>query len=114
MKDNCVLSPYGVVIKKCCASCAHKELGKNEEQRICMKGEGEVPKNYLCEDWEMAENLKKIKLVERGHVKKPHYIAWQKKELSRIAESVQNTKEKVLALTTMPERYEDEFGSRYM
>lgn len=109
-----VYNPQNVRIKKCCASCAHKALGKGDDQRICMKGEGEVPKNYLCADWEISENCTKIKLENRGKVKKPHYIAWAKAELGRIAESAQNPNEKILAIKTMAKRYESTFGTRYL
>ena len=114
MKENFLLNPNNVRIKKCCASCAHKEIGKSEDQRICMHGEGEVPKDYLCSDWELSENCKKLKMEQRGAVKKPHYIAWQKAELGRIAESAMNTNERNLAIRTLAERYESAFGTRYM
>jgi hypothetical protein len=114
MQKNCVLNGNGVVIKKCCASCEHKEIGRSDNQRICMMGEGEVPKDYLCPDWAMSQLCKNITLVHRGRVKKPHYIAWCKAELDKIALSEVNKKTKDMAIASMPERYESEYGTRYM
>lgn len=112
MKKNCVLNDYGVVIKKCCASCAHKALGTGEDQRICLLGEGAVPKNYICADWEMAKNYRNIKLVHRGQISKPHYVQWHKNEVSKIDESACENKEKKIAIMALPSQYEKEFGPR--
>lgn len=114
MRKNFVLNPYGVRIKKCCASCWHKQIGKGEDERICMKGQGSVKKNYLCKDWALAEGCMKIKMEHRGKVKTPHFIAWMKKEVERIAESDREYKEKMLAIQVLPERYENDYGSRFI
>ena len=46
---------YGITIVKCCASCRHKQA--DNRGRICMNGEGQVPTDYLCGEWQMAEGL---------------------------------------------------------
>jgi len=83
-KEEMVLNPHGVKSKKCCASFRHKNIGKSENQRICMLGEGEVKKNYLCSDWEMSDTCKEYKMDNQGRIKKPHYIAWMKQQVSEI------------------------------
>lgn len=135
-KVEIIKNAYGINIKKCCASCMHKVIGKNAEQRICMKGEGEVPKNYLCPDWAMSDQCKEYKTETFGRIKKPHYIAWLKQQVSEInsrdisqdeairimAEHHQPTnvytniveRTKMAMIGDLPRRYEKIIGSRFV
>lgn len=74
MKQNdsaFIRNAFGVSVKKCCASCAFKVL--DNSRRLCKKGEGSVPSNWLCEDWDMAEGLKKAGRGG-GNIKKKEYL----------------------------------------
>lgn len=104
----------GVRIKKCCASCKSKEIGKKEDERICMKGEGQVTKDYVCEDWSISETIDNIKMEGFGAVKKPHYIRWMRREIALIADSPSiSQSQKNMLIQQLPKRYENEHGKRY-
>lgn len=131
-----VRNEHGVNIKKCCASCGNKGLGKNDGRRICIKGEGEVPADYLCEDWLMNQQCKNIRSETFGMVKKPAYIAWLKKQVDEInarditeeqgltmlasmcidtaIKTNAGLRAKMALITALPKQYEKEFGSRYL
>ena len=131
-----VRNGHGVNIKKCCASCENKGLGKTDGRRICINGEGEVPADYLCEDWLMNDQCKKIKCENFGMVKKPAYIEWLKKQVDEInarditeaqgltilaslgvdtaVKTNAGLRAKMALITSLPKQYEKEFGSRYL
>lgn len=131
-----VKNTHGVNIKKCCASCGNKELGNNDGRRICLKGEGEVPTDYLCEDWMMSPKCQKIKCETFGLVKKPTYIAWLKNQVDEInardiseeqgltilksmgidtaVKTNAGLRAKTALIAALPKQYEEEFGSRYL
>ena len=135
-KVEMVKNPQGVYIKKCCASCGNKGLGKNDGRRICIKGEGEVPTDYLCDDWMMSPQCKKIKCEHFGMVKKPSYIAWLKDQVDEInardiseeqgltiltsmgidtaVKTNAGLRAKMALITALPQEFEKEFGSRYL
>jgi hypothetical protein len=135
-KVKMVRNEHGVNIKKCCASCGNKGLGKNDGRRICIKGEGEVPADYLCEDWLMNQQCKNIRSETFGMVKKPAYIAWLKKQVDEInarditeaqgltmlasmgidtaIKTNAGLRAKMALITALPKQYEKEFGSRYL
>lgn len=115
MRNDMVMNANGVLIKKCCASCKHKEYSKLGD-RICMKGEGEVPKDFCCRDWGMSEGCNNYKLAETGHTKKPHYIKWLKAQVSEIVASPSITDAKIRQsmIEALPAKYEKVFGSRYL
>lgn len=46
---------YGCDIKPCCASCQHREITKLG--RTCGKDHTDVPSDYMCSEWQMAEGL---------------------------------------------------------
>lgn len=109
-----VLTPRGVRVKKCCASCKHKGYGKTGD-RVCTKGEGSVVKNYVCEQWEMNETYRTLRLTGDGRVKKPSYIAWMADQAAEITKSpVLDEKAKKELIGALPEKYEQQFGTKYL
>ena len=53
----------GVVIKKCCASCEHKEACHSEgDKRKCTRFDTVVNKNDLCKDWSISKQIEGLKL----------------------------------------------------
>ena len=64
---------YGITVVKCCASCRNKKCDNNVRQ--CTKGEGRVPSDYLCADWEMDEGLENAG-KGGGKVKRAGYIRY--------------------------------------
>ena len=63
---------YGVQVCMCCASCAYKELN-GIEKRLCMKGEGQVKRDYVCKSWKMAAAYENAGKGD-GKVKKLSYL----------------------------------------
>lgn len=72
-----VRNHFGIVIKKCCASCIHKQLqGKGAAvTRICDAGEGIIKPSALCQDWQMIPTLDNAGKGD-GRVKCPQYIQY--------------------------------------
>jgi hypothetical protein len=64
-----VRNSKGTLIKKCCASCKHKQPYDSEGQRrLCCKGkntEKKVVYNYnVCNDWAINPDIDKIKTIQ--------------------------------------------------
>ena len=59
-------------IKKCCASCQHKQVNY-DGSRICMLTHQKVSCQMTCERWVLAEKLKGVTLG-RGMVKRYEYL----------------------------------------
>ena len=62
-KFKWVRNEYGIKVKRCCASCIHKDLTRAVSKRYCkMNGECIEPL-HVCESWEMNEQTKMAGLV---------------------------------------------------
>ena len=72
-KIEFVKNMFGTRIRKCCASCKHKEYDRLK--RLCTKGEGYVRPDSLCADWEVSEKLEKAG-IGGGLVKKKSYLLY--------------------------------------
>ena len=48
----------GIRVKKCCASCAHKDLTRAVTKRYCSISGNCVDPLDVCESWEMSEQMK--------------------------------------------------------
>lgn len=80
MEDIYELNQYGLRVKKCCASCAHKNLEHDPctgNQRWCDKREEAVFIDDVCESWEMGA----IGLAGKGEkgklrIKRQEYVDW--------------------------------------
>lgn len=51
---------YGVGVKRCCASCAHKGATRLMTLRRCKKHARNVKPVEVCPDWKMSDLLRKI------------------------------------------------------
>ena len=49
---------FGLRVKRCCASCGHKEMSQTEEKRHCLKHKVTVSPSGVCREWIMSEGLK--------------------------------------------------------
>ena len=63
-----ILNMYRVRIKKWCASCKHKEV-LNDGTRVCKKMQLKVPKDLVCQKWQMSDGLKNAGLLSGGVVR---------------------------------------------
>ena len=59
---NQVKNGFGIRIKRCCASCAYKELTRLVTQRRCTKHRENVKPSDVCKDWEMSETFRTLKI----------------------------------------------------
>ena len=62
---------FGIMVKKCCASCQHKCLD-DLARRKCELTKRPVRANYSCDNWQMSEQLDMIG-CERGKVQRREY-----------------------------------------
>ena len=67
------MNAFGVVINKCCASCAFKDLTRAVSQRRCKKtGKSVNPCGY-CKQWAMSRQLQ-MAGRSQGKVKRKEYL----------------------------------------
>ncbi len=64
---------FGIVINKCCASCAHKDLTRAVTLRRCMKHRKEVRTIEVCKLWAMSQQLRMAGSTQ-GCVKRREYL----------------------------------------
>lgn len=110
-----VTNEHGLPIKKCCASCQHKGYGKTGD-RICKNGKGNIKPDYVCKEWGLSDDLAKSKMIADGRIKLPSYFRWLRERVDEIVSSptIQNEKLRKTMIEALPQKYEQEFGSRYM
>ena len=66
---------YGVVIRKCCASCLHKGQTRLMTKRHCSEHDKDVSPTGLCSLWEMCDQVKAAGLGG-GRVKRREYLKY--------------------------------------
>ena len=76
---------FGIQVKKCCASCAHKQLNRTVSQRVCAKHNKEVRACEVCECWKMSDMLKSFCMSE-GQIKRREYQLYLLKIRERESE----------------------------
>ena len=64
---------FGVVINKCCASCAFKDLTRAVSQRRCKKTGKSVSPSGYCKQWAMSRQLQ-MAGRSQGKVKRKEYL----------------------------------------
>ena len=62
---------FGIMVKKCCASCQHKCLN-DYAQRNCELTKRKVMALQVCDDWQMSEQLELLG-CKHGHVQRREY-----------------------------------------
>ena len=80
-KKNYKLNQNKLRVKKCCASCMHKDLEGNltdcvNHIRWCSKNRMTVLNDECCEDWKINREIDMAGGGEPGRVKKAEYITW--------------------------------------
>ena len=53
---RCVKNKHFVKVKRCCASCLHKEI-TNEGARVCALMELKVEQMFRCKKWQMSKGV---------------------------------------------------------
>ena len=71
MKKNA----FNIEVKKCCCSCAHKDLTRAMGSRWCEKHDKAVKPGGYCHCWRMSRQLKMAGFA-RGRVKRVEYLLY--------------------------------------
>lgn len=108
-----VANDYGIMVKKCCASCANKDYDE-QDLRCCLLCGKHVKPGKVCEYWEMSNGLKNLGR-ERGKVQRRRYQLF----LMDVRETEQVAKARGLVVGETPVEcirrdFEELFGSRYL
>ena len=53
---------YGVCVKRCCASCQHKDITRLRRMRWCTKHRKQVKPGDCCRAWQMSEALRELRV----------------------------------------------------
>lgn len=56
IKITSVRNAHGVKVKRCCASCEHKDID-SEGTRICQLMQLKVQQRFRCKQWQMSKGL---------------------------------------------------------
>ena len=55
-----VVNPYGIRVKRCCASCAFKDLTRAKSLRRCTKHHRNVRPLDVCNCWLMSKLMESV------------------------------------------------------
>ena len=75
MKYQVTRNQHGIEVKKCCASCKHKDLTRLVLARYCSQHHEKVKPRECCEQWEMSEQMQAAG-TSGGKVKKKAYLKY--------------------------------------
>jgi hypothetical protein len=56
-ENRCMRNQFGIVYKKCCASCALKKYSY-DGKRLCSLNNKVIRALHICRKWQMSEGLK--------------------------------------------------------
>lgn len=105
---------FDVVVNKCCASCAFKDLTRAVTLRRCMKHGKGVRADEVCADWTISEQLQ-MAGRSQGRVKRKEYLMYLvavREEESSAAQMGLKTKAK--SIEQIRAEFEAQHGSIYM
>ena len=75
MKHQVMRNEHGIEVKKCCASCKHKDLTRLLSARFCSLHQKKVKPREGCKQWEMSEQMQAAGSAG-GKVKKKAYLQY--------------------------------------
>ena len=108
------INAFDVLINKCCASCAYKDLTRAVSARRCTEHGREVQAADLCGHWVMSEQLE-LAGRSQGAVKRREYLMSlvAEREDERLAEQL-GLKIRPKSIAQIRAEFEREHGSIYM
>lgn len=114
-KENVVLNPCGLRVKKCCASCIHKDV-EEDGMRACSLIDEYVEPCHVCEQWAMDYNTSQAGVC-RGRVHKKEYLMFAL--AIRLSEGVEALRAKKRGenapeprrIESIRREYEEDYGS---
>ena len=54
-------NPYGVRVRRCCASCSHRDISRAVSSRYCTEHHKDVNPHQMCSLWKMSDLLRTLK-----------------------------------------------------
>lgn len=114
MKKEFTRNTHGIVVKKCCASCAYKDLSKADVLRYCVRHEKEVSSSGLCSLWEMSKQAQ-LAGWSQGQVKRKEYLMYLVTECENRKLAIQlGLRIEAKSNEEMRAKFEQEQGSIYI
>ena len=65
-KTATVKNDFGVAVKKCCMSCAHRDCTRLREMRFCNELHMEVGRYTVCGQWQMSDKILGLSRIDKG------------------------------------------------
>ena len=53
-------NPYGVRVRRCCASCSHRDISRAVSSRYCTEHHKDVNPHQMCSLWKMSDLLRTL------------------------------------------------------
>ena len=101
---------FGIRVKKCCASCAFKNLTRAVTERRCKEHAKRVNPGEVCECWKMSSVLRSIQFSD-GQIKRREYQLYL---LNVRTEELEKKVKKQKSIETIRAEFESLYGSIYI
>lgn len=101
---------FGIRVKKCCASCAFKDLTRAVTERHCKEHAKTVNPGEVCECWKMSSLLQALQFSD-GQVKRRQYQLYL---LKVRTEELEKKVKKQKSTETIRAEFESLYGSIYI
>ena len=105
-------NPYGIEVRRWCASCRYRELTRAVTQRMCTLRKQIVSPCEVCPRWELSKALQTVGFSE-GRVKRREYFIY----FMRVREEEQQMGVKPAeerSFEDIQAEFESRYGSIYM
>ena len=104
---------FGIMVKKCCASCKHKCLN-DYAQRNCELTKRKVMALQVCDDWQMSEQLELLG-CEHGKVQCREYqLTLMEVRASEHLATMRGLTITSKSLEEIQKEFEKEHGTRFI
>ena len=112
-KDDVVANDFGIMIKRCCASCANRDFDE-QERRCCQLTGKHVRGNGVCDDWSMSDGLKCLG-CERGKVQRREYqLSLIEVRTSELNATARGKEVELASVESIRRDFELKHGSRFV
>ena len=114
MKKEFTKNVHGITVKKCCASCAYKDLSKADFVRYCTQRKIKVKACSLCCLWQMSKQAQ-LAGWSQGRVKRREYLEYLLKECENWKLATQlGLHVEMKSIEELRVKFEQEQGSIYI
>ena len=114
MKKEFTKNTHGIIVRKCCASCAYKDFNDVDFARVCTRRERKVKACNLCSLWAMSKQAQ-LAGWSQGRVKRKEYFEFLLEECeSRKLATQLGLRVRARSIEELRVKFEQEQGSIYM